>query len=129
MADPLLELPAVGGRLAALDERELGLRLFELALRFGYIDVVGGDGIVDERDRAILEHLEEARTGRELLDQPVAGVHARRARLQECDERRVPRKDTDLTGRAGNDQQLGLTVERSAFRCHDRDREERMVGH
>ena len=47
---------------------ELGLRLFELPLRRGGVDVVGRDRSVDERDRAVLEHLEEARAGRELLD-------------------------------------------------------------
>ncbi len=128
-ADALLELPAVGGRVAALDPRELGLRLFELPLRGGGVDLVGRHRIVDERDRAILEHLEEARAGRELLDLPVAGVHARRARLQQRDERRVPCEHADLAGRAGDDQHLGVAVERGALRRHDRDREERMVGH
>ena len=37
--DALLELPAIGGRLAALDRLELGLRLLELLLRARVVDL------------------------------------------------------------------------------------------
>src|SRR5579862_7518301 len=61
VADALLELPRIRGRLAALDLLELGLRLLELPLGTLGVDLGGRDGVVDERDRTILEHLEEPR--------------------------------------------------------------------
>ena len=54
VADPLLELPPVRGRLAGLDPLELRLRLVELPLRARVVDLAGGDGVVDERDRPVL---------------------------------------------------------------------------
>jgi hypothetical protein len=56
-------------------------------------------------------------------------MHARRASLQERDERRVPGEHADLPGRAGNDQHLGVALERRTLRRDDRDREQRVVGH
>ena len=41
----------------------------------------------------------------------------------------MPREHTDLARLAGDDQHLGVALERRAFRRDDRDREERMVGH
>src|SRR5436305_14690162 len=55
VADALLELPAVGRRLARLDALELRLRLVELPLRARVVDLVGLDGVVDERARTIRE--------------------------------------------------------------------------
>src|SRR5439155_13508399 len=103
--DALLELPAVGRRLAAFDLLELGLRALELLARALVVDLARLDRVVDECDRAVLEHLEEAGAGRELLDlvSVEVRVHARRARLQQRDERRVPREDADLAGLAGDD--------------------------
>src|SRR5215207_472549 len=57
--DPLLELPAVGGRFAALDALELRARLFELPPRSLVVDLARVDGVVDERDRAVELDLEE----------------------------------------------------------------------
>ncbi len=51
MDDPLLELPAVGLRLAGLDLRELGLRFLELRARPRLVDLERIDRVVDERDR------------------------------------------------------------------------------
>ena len=56
----------VRGRLAGLDLRELGLRVLELLLRPRVVDLARRDGVVDERDRPVLEHLEETGAGREL---------------------------------------------------------------
>src|SRR5207237_1535164 len=50
-----------------------------------------------------------------------AGVHARRARLQHRDERRMPCEDADLAGRPGDDQHLSLALERRALRRDERD--------
>src|SRR5438132_914168 len=94
--DPLLELPAVGIRLAALDALELRLRLLELAPRPLVVDLLRVDGVVHERERAILLDAEEARAGGERPHVPFAHVNARRSGLQHCDERRVPREDADL---------------------------------
>src|SRR5439155_24156820 len=97
VGDPLLELPAVGRRLAAVDSLELGLGLLQLAAGAVVVDVLGADGVVDERDRLVLRHLEEARPGRKLEDlDAVAEMHTCRARLQQRDEGRVPREDADL---------------------------------
>jgi hypothetical protein len=41
----------------------------------------------------------------------------------------VAREDADLSRRAGHDQHLGLAFERGPFGRHDRDREDRMIGH
>src|SRR5919197_4287159 len=53
MADALLELPAIGARLAPLHALELGARLLELRPRPRVVDLVRAHGVVDERDRAI----------------------------------------------------------------------------
>ena len=108
---------------------ELGLRLLELRLRAVAVDLVREHRVVDERDRAILLHLEEAGAGRELADTVVAfaEVDARRAGLQRRDQRRVPREHADLAVGAGDDQHHGLAFERGAVRRDERDRE-RLVG-
>ena len=90
----------------------------------------GVDGVVDERERAVLLDLEEARPGRELDDVPLGDVHAGRARLQHRDERRVAREDADLAGGAGHDDHLREAFVRGAFRRHERDLElPALVGH
>src|SRR5207253_10439468 len=129
--DALLELPAVGRRLAAFDLLELGLRALELLARALVVDLARLDRVVDECDRAVLEHLEEAGAGRELLDlvSVEVRVHARRARLQQRDERRVPREDADLAGLAGNDDHLRLALVRRALRRHERHVELAPLGH
>ena len=75
MADPLLELPAIRSGVARIDALELGLRLFKLLPCAGLIDVPGGHCGVDERDRSVLEHLEEPGAGRELAHLAVAQVN------------------------------------------------------
>src|SRR5665213_2426247 len=102
VADALLELPAVGGRLARLDPCKLRLRILELLLCTRVVDLPRGDRVVDERDRPVLEHLEEAWARRELVYLTVAHVHACRARLQHCDERCVAGEHADLAGVAGD---------------------------
>ena len=114
----------------ALDLLELGLRLLELLLRPGVVDLAHVDRVVDERDRAVELDLEEAGARRELEHLAAAEVDARRAGLERRDERRVPREDADLAGRAGHDQHLRLAVERVALGGDDRDVELRVrVGH
>src|SRR5215831_9330084 len=100
VTDALLELPPVGRRLAALDALELRLGLLELLLRARIVDRIRSDRIVDERNGAVLEHLEEARAGRELLHVSVAEMHARGPRLEQRRQRRVPREHADLAGGA-----------------------------
>jgi len=84
--------------------------------------------VVDEGDGAILQHLEEARPGRERLD--VVGVHvevdARRAGVQHRDERCVAREDADLPRRARNDDHLGVALERRSLGRDERHRELRV---
>src|SRR5581483_10045924 len=63
VAKPLLDVPAIRGRLAALDRVQLRLRGLELRPRPGVVDFRGLDGVVHERDRPVVEHLEEARPG------------------------------------------------------------------
>src|SRR6266516_5095531 len=58
--NPLLELPAIGVRLAALHLLQLCACLFELAFCPFAVDLLGGDGVVHERDCPVLLHLEEA---------------------------------------------------------------------
>src|SRR5579872_1265453 len=101
MAQPLLDLPAVGGRLAASDRVELGLRLLELAARALVVDVGSLDRVVHQGDRPVVQHLEEARPGRELEHLAAAGVHARRSRLERGDQGCVPGEHADLAGGAG----------------------------
>src|SRR2546426_5273814 len=96
MADPLLELPRIGLGLAPPDALQLGLRDLELAARARLVDVVRLDGVVHERQGAILLDLEEARPGRELEHPALAHVDPRRAGLQHRDERGVAREDADL---------------------------------
>src|SRR3954471_21991636 len=113
MPDALLELPAVGVRLAALHTRQLGLRGLELLAGAGIVDLASLDGVVDERQRAVLLHLEEAGTGRELehvLTRAVA-VDPRRACVQQRDERRVPREHSELAVRARDDEHLDVALE------------------
>src|SRR4029450_5003215 len=66
--DPLLELPAVGGGLAALHALELGLGCLELLLRAPCVDLARLDRVVDEREGSVLLDLEEPGAGRELDD-------------------------------------------------------------
>src|SRR5437588_4014652 len=120
VTDALLELPAVGARLAPVETLELGLRLLELRTRPRVVDIGREDGIVHERDRAVELDLEEAGAGR-VLAHLLAGVDARRAGLQRCDERRVPGEDADLPGRAGHDDHLRLALEGRALRRDERD--------
>src|SRR6266508_1359205 len=68
VANPLLELPAVRLGLSSLDPLQLRLRLLELLPCPARVDLQRADGVVDERERAVLLDLEEARPGRELLD-------------------------------------------------------------
>src|SRR6266480_1576005 len=123
--DPLLELPAVGFRLAALDAFELRLRLLELLLGGRRIDLADVDRRVDKRESAVLLDREEAGTGGELLHflrLPVR-VHAGRAGLEEGNQRGVPREHADLSGCARNDNHLGLVVEDRPIGRRQRERE------
>ena len=54
VADALLDLPAVGARLAALDRLELRLRRLELRAGAHVVDLRRIDRGVDERDRAVV---------------------------------------------------------------------------
>src|SRR6266511_3356918 len=97
MPDALLELPAVGTRLAPLHSLELGPGLVELAPGALLVDLARVHGVVDERDRSILLHFEEARTCCELLHVLIdSDVHTRRAGLEGRDQRRVPGEHADL---------------------------------
>src|SRR5689334_10243095 len=58
VAEALFGLPAVGGRFAAIDRLELRLGCLELLTGTRVVDLRRLDGVVDERDRAVLEHLE-----------------------------------------------------------------------
>ena len=123
MPDPLLELPAVGARLAALDALELRTSFVELCLRTLVVDLFCRDRIVDERDRAVLEHLKEAGAGRELADVvrvPVE-IDPRRTGIQRRDQRRVAREDTDLARLSGDDDQFRLALECGAVGRDERD--------
>src|SRR5262245_6376463 len=64
--DALLELPAVGRRLAGLDLLELDLRRLELRLGSGVVDLLDVDRVVDEREGAVELDLEEPGPGGEL---------------------------------------------------------------
>src|SRR5215218_10831520 len=111
VADPLLDLPAIGRALAALDRLQLGACRLQLLARPRVVDLIRVDGVVDERDRAVLEHLEEAWAGRELEHVgAVTGMDPRRARLQRRDQRRVPREHADLAVGAGHDDHLGVAL-------------------
>src|SRR5580765_4041411 len=126
--DALLELPAVGVRLALLDALELCAGGLELLLGAGRVDVLRVDGVVHEREHAVLLDLEEAGAGRELdyvLGRTVA-VDPRRAGLQHRHQRRVPREHADLARLPRHDDHLDLALERRALgrdqgefeRCH-----------
>src|SRR2546425_1634801 len=79
--ETLLDLPAVGGALAAVDRLQLRLGRLELPAGARVVDVVHIHRGVDQGDRAILEHLEEPRAGRELAHVcALAGMNPRRAR-------------------------------------------------
>src|SRR5215208_5387073 len=101
--DPLLELPAVGVGLAAIEPLELGAGLLQLLWRAGVVDLTGLDGVVDQRERTVLLDLEEAGPGRELervSAGPVA-VDPGRAGLQHRHQGRMPREHADLARVAG----------------------------
>src|SRR5207237_10835343 len=66
VADPLLELPAVGLALAPLHAFQLLACRVELALSIVGIDLPHVDGGVDESERPVLFDREEARAGRKL---------------------------------------------------------------
>src|SRR6266540_6470965 len=119
--DALLELPAIGLRLAAFDPLELCLGLLQLALRPPGIDLACIDRVVHERERAILLDLEEARARGELAHVGLTEVDPRRARLQHGHERSVARKDADLPRRARDDDHLDFAPERRALGCHEGD--------
>ena len=99
------------------------LCVFQLLLGSCHVDLARIDGVVDERERAILLHLEEARPRRELDDVALVHVHARRSRLQHRDERGVACKHADLTRCAGHHDHLGETLVRRSLRRHERDLE------
>src|SRR6266511_885312 len=130
VADALLDLPPVRLGLATLDLLQLRLRLLKLAPRALDVDLVREHRVVHERDRTVLLHLEEPWTGRELAHAVVAlaEVDARRTGLQRRDQRRMPREDADLPGRARDDQHHRLAFERRPVRGDERDRE-RLVRH
>src|SRR5437667_1028810 len=65
--DSLLELPAIGVRLAALDELQLALCGLELFPCTGLIDLACGDGVVDEGDTR----------SRSTLKNPAPGAYSR----------------------------------------------------
>ena len=124
--DPLLDLPAVAFGLAALDRLQLGLRRLELLPRPRVVDVSRVNCVVDERERSILLDLEEARPGGELQHLGFAlHVHARRARVQHRDQRRVTGEHADLPVRSGNDQHLDLALEDGPVGRDERDVERR----
>src|SRR5437879_12419935 len=84
--DPLLELPAVRLRFAALHALELRLGFLELPPRAVGVDLQGADGVVDERKRAVLLDLEEPGSGRELLHRRLGDVAPRPAPLPHSEE-------------------------------------------
>src|SRR3989440_8246953 len=103
----------------------------ELLARPRVVDLVRRDRIVDEGDRTVELHLEEAWPGRILAHVlgVVVEIHAGRAGLQRRDQRRVARQHSDLTGGARNDQELRLALERWSVRRHQRDVELLPVRH
>src|SRR5262249_9850388 len=109
--------------LPRLDLRELRPGLVELLLRAVAVDLAHVDGVVDQRERAVLLYLEEAGPGRKLEHLVLVDVDARRPGLEHRDERCVPREDADLAGVAGDDQHLGLALVRRPFRGDERDLE------
>src|SRR5436190_18308211 len=128
--DALLELPAVCFRLAPLDALQLRLRRLELLAGAGVVDLARLDGVVDERERAVLLDLEEAGTGRELehvLARAVA-VDARRARVQQRDERRMSCEHAEFAVRARDDEHLDVALEGSAFGRDEGNAERRGQG-
>src|SRR5215203_902229 len=131
MPDALLELPAVGVRLAAIEPLELGACLLELLRRAGIVDLPSLDGVVHQRERPVLLDLEEAGAGGELEDVfggPVA-VDPGRAGLQHRHQRRMARQDADLTGVTGHDQHFDLALECRPFGRHEGERERPPLGH
>jgi hypothetical protein len=77
--DPLLELPAVGSRLARQHALQLAPGRLELALRARVVDLLDVHGIVHEREGSVGLDLEEPGARGELEHLAVAQVHARRA--------------------------------------------------
>src|ERR671931_2016898 len=104
--DSLLDLPAIGLRLAAVEPLELRPRILELALCDRGIDLANVDGGVDEGERPILLDREEAGSGRELVDLFCIAVRvdAGRARFQQRDQRRVAGEDPHLPPRTPDDE-------------------------
>jgi hypothetical protein len=125
--DALLELPAVGRRLARLDARQLGLRSLELLAGALVVDLPHVDGIVDERERLVELDLEEAGPCGEFDDLAAADVDARGTRLQRGDERGVPGEHADLARLAGNDEHVRLVVERRPVGRDERHVERRVI--
>src|SRR5262249_41026408 len=78
----------------------------------------------DERDRTVLEHLEEA-GARRVLDhvRAVAGEDARRAGLERRDQRRVSGEDADLADLARDDDHLDLALVQRPVRRDERELE------
>jgi hypothetical protein len=80
------------------------------------------DGVVDQRERAVLLDLEEPGPGRKLVHLAFAlNVHARRPGLEHRDQRGVPREDPDFPVRAGHDQHLDLALEDRPVGRDERD--------
>src|SRR5581483_9520300 len=82
VAEALLRLPAVGGGVAAVDRLELRLRRLELRPGTCVVDLRRLDGVVDEGNRAVSQHLEEPGAGGELEHLAARRVHPRGTRLQ-----------------------------------------------
>src|SRR5689334_20876351 len=127
--EALLDLPAVGARLAAIDRFELLLGLLELRACGGLVDLVRLHSRIDERDRPVLQHLEEPGSRRVLEHLVPVEVNPRRPRLERRDQRRVPREHADLPRGARDDDHLRVTLVGGAVRRHQRDGELAAVGH
>src|SRR5215831_7643222 len=121
MPDPLLDLPAIGLRVAVLDSLQLRASLLELPLRPLDVDLACLAGVVDERQRAVLLDPEEPGPGCELAHVCLLEVDARRPRLEHRHQRSVASEHADLPGGAGYDDHLGLALERWALGCDKRD--------
>jgi hypothetical protein len=122
--DALLELPAVGIRLASLEPLQLGPSGLELLAGARVVDLPRLDGVVHQRERPVLLDLEESRPGRELehvLGVAVA-VDPGRAGLQHRHQGRMPGEHPDLAGVAGHDQHLDLALECRPVGRHEGER-------
>jgi hypothetical protein len=122
MANPLLELPPVGIHFTPLDTLELGSCRLQLLTRARRIDLTGLDGIVYERECAILLDLEKARPRCEVQDLLVTThMDVRCPGFQRRDERRVAGEHTDFSGGPGHNQHLDLPLVRRALRRDERE--------